>query len=247
MKIGLKLFPDKLDLIEPYKDLFDFFELYIKPDMDLSSLRKFNISFTIHAAHQDDGFDPSDPSARSRNIAIVNKAKEAADIVGSPWIILHPGFRRENGYMEEMVSFFREVHDARYVIENMPACSMGPGYACTTPHEMEYLMKKTGLRCMLDFAHATSSANHDGDEPMERIRRFMALRPACFHLSGIDEDSLTDMHKHLFEVHNGYPFLDTLPHDAWVTLETNQERVREREVHEENIRIVKSHMQKVKQ
>lgn len=243
MKLGLKIFPENLNLIDKYRDIFYFFEVFIKPDMNLNLLKELNIPITIHAAHFLYGFNPANPKKYDLNKKILNKAISAADIVNAKWIVIHPGWKISKNSEKNIIDFFKENYDKRFVFENCPYIDYDENkerYLFSTPDKMRFLLKKLNARMVLDFSHAICTANILKIDSEKLIQEFFNLEPKCFHLSGIDMDSIADNHKHLFEVNNDFSFLKHIGKTKFLTLETNYKGINKKSNHLKNIEIINS-------
>jgi len=221
MRIGLKVFPDSVD--NDYREVFDYFEVYVPPGMDTSLFEGRRTPLAVHAAHALHGFDMADPALHDVNVAIVETAIAAADAVKAPWIAIHPGLDHGPGSVREMMRFLEEHHDPRFALENCPVIDRtdrDKRYLCSLPAEMAEVTRSLDIGIVLDFAHAICTANILGQDHRSVIERFMRLGPQTYHLSGVDADATHDMHLHLSEADNDYAFLKDLPADASVTLET---------------------------
>jgi sugar phosphate isomerase/epimerase len=241
MKFGLKLFPHNLFLIPKFKDLFDFFELYVHPEIDLKLLLNIDKVITIHCAHMAHGFNPSDPNKESLNTNLLKKAKRAADITGSPWIIIHPGLNHGVGSIDNMIHFLKKNWDSRIILENLISFDYSnERYLCCTPEEIRSTINLLDLRMILDFGHAICTANIFGKDPYDFIGQFMKLNPITFHLSGIDICSKQDMHCNIYPMNNDYRFVSDIPLDSFVTFETGVKNLSDYERHKKDIEFVKS-------
>lgn len=243
MKIGLKLFPEKLHLIDKYKDIFYFFEVFIKPDMDLNLLNNLDVPITVHAAHFSYGFNPTDPKRDNLNKKILNKAILAADISNAKWIIIHPGWMIDKNSEKNMIDFFKENYDKRFVFENCPYIDYAENeerYLFSTPNKMKTLIKKLNSKMILDFSHAICTANILKKDPKKIIKEFLNLKPKGFHVSGIDIDGIADNHKYLFESNNDYSFLKLVGKTKFLTLETNYKGINKRSNHLKDLEIINS-------
>ncbi len=222
--IGLKIRKDNLDLIDEYDDLFDFFEIYIDPGFPLKKLSEYSHkNITIHAAHFADGFDPSNPDLREVSKSIIDLAVKAADITGSPWIIVHPGHDLSTASKRNMINFFNKNWDDRIIFENCPAIDFtedGLRYLFSLPDEMKFLIKKFNTGFVLDFGHAICTANTLKLDVNSLIKEFLELNPRCFHVSGISLNSNKDTHLHLFETDNKMLYLRGLDKNKYFTFET---------------------------
>jgi len=242
MKIGLKIWADKLDLMDKFGDLFDFFEILAEPNLDIKLLKDYNFPIMMHVAHSMFGFNPSDKKKLGLNKQLLTKAIEAADAVDSRWIVVHPGYGLNPDAKEVMLSFYDDNFDKRFIFENCPTPDLsynGHIYHFSIPSEMRQLLKRFNAGMVLDFGHATATANNLGKDPKVMIQEFFELNPKYFHLSGVDSDSKKDMHKHLFEVDNDFDFLKQIKKGKFVAFETGVEGIRDRKMHEKDIEVVR--------
>ena len=243
MKLGLKIRENSLNLINKYKNFFDFYEIYINPNFNLELLKKLKCKITIHAAHFEDGFDPSNINKYKLNLKILLKAIEAANIVRSPWIIVHPGHLFSDKSKKNMLEFFDKNWDNRIIFENCPAIDFTENkrkYLFSSPKEMRLLLKRYNAQFVLDFGHAICTANVLKNNPITIINNFLKLNPICFHLSGIDIDSKIDTHKNLFEVKNDFNFIKKIKKSQYVTLETYKSDLHKKSFQLKNINLIKS-------
>lgn len=238
MKFGLKLFPDKIDLIERYKDIFDYFEMFIKPDTDLKILKNVNVPLIIHATHETYDYNPADPKMFASTKKLLKKAIKAADMVNSKYIIVHCGY---DGQEKDMINFFKKVYDKRFLFENISSLDVRTGrkFLFSAPENMKRFLKEIKGNMMLDLGHAILSANVLKRDPIKFIKDFLKLKPKYYHLSGLDFDSKLDMHGNFFDVKNDYKFLKLIPKNSMVTFETDRYTIREKEVHVKNLAIVR--------
>jgi len=219
MKIGLKLYPQNLDLVEKYNDLFDFFEVLIEPDFDVNNLKHYDKEITIHAAHGTFGLDLADSKKEELNKEILEKARKAADIVDSKFIIVHPGHKKNENSERNMLNFLKNNFDKRFIFENC-LISEDRRSLFSTPEEMKKLLEQFNIGMCLDFEHAIISANFLKKDPLKFIKSFLELNVKCFHVSGVSMDTIKGMHNHLFEVDNNYEFLKWIPKNKYITFET---------------------------
>lgn len=242
MKVGLKFFPDDIELMKDFEDIFDFYEILVLEDFDYRKIRDYtDKEITVHVEHHQWGFDPGDPKFMDLNTRFVAKAVEAADFFDSKIIVMHPGLRTDKSSFGNMVEFFRQNNDKRFLFENCPIQErkLPEEYMLAMPDEMEKFLKIMDADMLLDFAHAVCSSNTIGRDPYKTIEGFMKLKPKAFHVSGIDITGKNDVHKHLFEVDNDFRFLKDLPKDTYITLETGKENKDLRETHIKNIGVVR--------
>ena len=90
MKLGLKIRTNHLERLDEYKEVFDFFEIFVEPEAELQQLENLNKEITIHAAHHEFGFNSGDSKKYELNKKILDQAIQAAEIVKAQWIIVHP-------------------------------------------------------------------------------------------------------------------------------------------------------------
>ena len=239
MKIGLKVWYDKLSKIDEFSDLFDFFEVFVPTEMDLATLAPYRgRPITIHAAHVHYGVDLGDPEAAGLNVRAIRHALAAATIVDAPWVIVHIGRKHHTTSENTMLRFLNTHHDPRIIFENCPDHG-GKKMLFATPEEVSTFLARYDAKMLLDFNHAISAANQLGCDPYDFIDGFYALKPAAYHVAGMEMDSKSDGHLQLFEAKNDYRYLAKLPADAWVALETDH-RTNSRENHLKNIAIVRA-------
>jgi hypothetical protein len=236
MKFGLKLYSVNIYLVKEYSDIFDFFEIYIPPDLDLSILKQYKkYNLTIHMAHNGSGFDIGNPEKDDINKAVVKKAKEASIIINSPWIIMHPE-SITNYDLEYMNSFLKKNHQENIVYENLiPVKNRG----FSTPEDMSKLLNMLDAKMVFDFGHAICTANILGINPNSLIHDFFLLNPKTFHISGIDIDSKLDQHKHFFEVNNDFSYILDIPKDSYITFETGLNGLDDKNIHIKNLNLIK--------
>jgi endonuclease IV len=203
LKIGVKFYPESLRKaeIELVADRADFIEMMAVKGEDLRWLKDFSVPFAVHCMHSEWGMNPANGNKSSFNREALDFAIKTADMLGSGVIVVHPGYN-ENAdcSLENAARFFGSVEDGRVLVENMPPKTKEIGgleELCKTPEEMRALMERSGKGMCLDFGHAAASARFYGKDYLEFIRKFMALRPAYFHLSDTLVERGQDMHLHL--------------------------------------------------
>ncbi len=245
---GLKLRKNNLNLIERYNNLYDFFEIYIDPKFPLAKLKKYSHkNITIHAAHFEDNFDPSNIALNKISKSIINLAIKAADIVNSPWIIVHPGHDLSRESKHNMLKFFDQNFDKRIIFENCPAIDNtenGLKYLFSLPEEIKFLIKRYNTGFVLDFGHAICTANVLNLNINEIIEKFINIKPKCFHISGINLNSIQDTHLHLFETQNNMVYLKNIQQNKYVTFETPSEDLKNISLQKKDIAFLNNILQK---
>lgn len=242
MKLGLKLYPDSLHLIEKFSDIFDFFELLVPPDFDINLLKNISKPMTLHAAHSAFGFNMSDPDKIKLNKQVLEKALEAANLVNAKYIVVHPGWDIGPESENTMFDFLKDNYDTRFIFENGPirADPKMNHYLFSTPEGMKRLLKKFNAQMLLDFGHSIVTANTFNKDPYQMIKDFEKLKPGAYHISGEEMDAKYDKHKNLFDVDNDYRFLKWIDKSKNITFETDANTVGDRASHLKNIEIVES-------
>ena len=244
MKKGLKLWKDNLHLIEEYKDLYDFFEIYIDPDFPLEELKKYSTyNITIHAAHNRHDFNPSDKDKHKLCKKILDLALKAAEIVNSPWIIAHVGPDHDKNSKKNMLEFFDDNWNEKVIFENctlVDYTNNDTKYLFSLPEEMKELLSRYNAKMVLDFGHAICSANILKKNPEKLIDEFLELKPICFHVSGIEMNSVSDTHLNLFAVDSKMEYLKKIKADKFVTFEVDYQTNKNRNAQIKNIKFFES-------
>lgn len=178
MKVGIKIYPDRL---YQAKDLFkvsDFVELMITPGLALPE--KGNIDFTIHSPHERWGVNIADKRLEQRNWKIMNHVIKAADKLKSEIIIVHAGLLRNKSCSKEhSIKFIKKLDDSRIIIENL--CVQTE--LTNTPEDMKHFMQEIGCGLCFDFSHAITVAHKlklKSYKPY--VKKFLKLKPRYFHI-----------------------------------------------------------------
>jgi endonuclease IV len=108
------------------------------------------------------------------------------------------------------------------LVENKPLKGLN-GERCIgfAPAEIERITHACDIGICLDFGHALAAANSLGVPSEIILEEFRWQDPAIYHLSDGDVSAEIDSHWNLGR--GSYPiadFIDTLPEDASITLET---------------------------
>lgn len=243
MKIGLKLWSVNTDayLREARRlyaeKVFDYLELYVVPGT-LETLplwnalrEEMNLPFIIHAPHSFHGVNLADAANSAANKKSFDETKRFADILGAGKIIVHGGWRPEDGEpaaaVAQLIAQLKSLADERLLIENKPYLPIGNlprRLVGSTPGEIRSILAASGCGFCLDIGHAVASANAHGAGWRAWLADFLSLKPAMFHLSDIQSGSKIDQHLHfgigtlpLAEV------VSMLPRDASVSIETKRD------------------------
>ncbi|MFA6171606.1 MAG: TIM barrel protein [Patescibacteria group bacterium] len=205
IKRGLKLWTtNQGEVISEAKELLDlgrvdFLELYYHPDSkDWSRFKIFRGKMvTIHATHYDHGFDLMSLNEGMLEI-YKDKILPLADYFESPYIILHPGVR---GNKEKFSANLDRLYDQRLIIENMPKVSLdGQNFFGYSLDELKWIKEEKEINFCLDIPHAIVSANRQNIDYKKFIDDLaLELKPAYFHISGVNIKSKKDEHLNLWE------------------------------------------------
>jgi endonuclease IV len=201
MKVGIKIFPDRINQIESLAKIADFIEIMASNDLIPEALKGFPIPITIHAQHYTLGINPADKSLNDINLKAVKKAQEAADIINSDIIILHSGILlNKNCSLENAINFFKKINDPRIIFENLGDYNA----LCRTPEEVRYFKEETGSDFCLDFAHATIISSNFNSDYKKFVTDLSKLKPVYFHISdgivGAEKDTHQNLGKGNFDI-----------------------------------------------
>ena len=243
MKIGLKLWSVNTDAYlrearRLYAErVFDYLELYVVPGT-LETLplwnalrEEKNLPFIIHAPHSFHGVNLADAANSVANKKSFDETKRFADILGAGKIIVHRGWRPEDGNptdaLAQLIAQLKPLADERFLVENkpyLPIDNLPRRLVGSTPDEIRSIIAAVKCGFCLDIGHAVASANAHGADWRVWLADFLSLKPEMFHLSDIQADSKIDQHLHfgtgtlpLAEV------VSMLPRDASVSIETKRD------------------------
>jgi sugar phosphate isomerase/epimerase/RimJ/RimL family protein N-acetyltransferase len=230
MQFGLKLGSTNTsyteDILSFYEaGYFQYIELFAAPGSFNNTIeywKQFQIPIIIHAPHSFAGMNISLFEERENNKKKLQETFQFADALKSETIIFHSGV---NGKIEETINQLRPFVDSRCVIENKPMKGLN-GEKClgSTPEEIKYISDELKMGFCLDFGHAICAANSMKKEPLEFIKKFLALNPRMYHLTDGDYSGEYDSHLHYG---NGtFPvkeLLKIVPNEAQVTNEAKHD------------------------
>ena len=243
MKIGLKLWSVNTDayLREARRlyaeKVFDYLELYVVPGT-LETLphwkalqEEVNLPFVIHAPHSAHGVNLADAANYAANAKAFDEVKRFADVLGAGKIIVHGGWRQEDGdpaaAIAQLIAQLKSLADERFLVENkpyLPIDNLPRRLVGSTPDEIRSVIAAVKCGFCLDVGHAVASANAHGADWRVWLEDFLSLRPSMFHLSDIHVDSRTDQHLHFGD--GSLPikeFFPCLPTDAVISIETKKD------------------------
>jgi sugar phosphate isomerase/epimerase len=241
MNIGLKTYPADLQKTVAFTDLFDFIEVMVPPDVDVSFFSRFDFKMNIHVAHERYGFNPADKKQSSLNERLVQKALEAADLVGAEYIVIHPGYSVLLEDKTNSLDFFDSYFDKRMLLENCPVGAWQKHFFFSEPKEMEEFISRYNTSFLFDVGHAILSANNLHKNVFELVKEFSDLNPKAHHIYGTDINSiLTEHHKHFHQIQSDYSYISLLNPQSIFTLETDWVSKSTRGDYEKNISFLKS-------
>jgi len=234
MKLGLKIWSTNDYYIKEAQELFrkgifDYIELFAVPQSEnfIKLWSSVEIPFILHAPHSLAGFNPAQSSKESKNFENLITLEEYRKALDPEYIIFHPGL---DGTIKESIRQFRilkekfpKIHKIS-LIENKPVKGLnGENCIGTTPKELDYLQKNTGMNLCLDIGHATCAANSIKANIWNFLRQFIELNPLIFHLSDGIINSEVDEHlnygKGNFDLEK---IISLLPEDPIISIETNK-------------------------
>lgn len=227
-KFGLKLWSTNdfyvREAVKLFEDhIYDYIELFIVPgsfDKYNEVWKKLNIPFIIHAPHSKAEMNLAKSECKVRNRELIFETQKFADAVNAKEIIVHAGTA---GDIKETVRQIKLIGDERLLIENKPYYALNDGLICngTTPKEIEFVIKETGIGFCLDIGHAIYSANGCGKFFWEYLKEFSLLKPNMYHLTDGDSNSVYDMHEHIGEGNFSFKTIfNLLPKEAKITVES---------------------------
>ncbi len=224
IKFGLKLWSTNTGLIQEaetliQKGVFQYIELLVVPETDISFFQKAHVPYVIHVPHENWGVNIGNSANADYSKEILENCIQWADALKATCIVFHPGF----GDLESATNFLKGVSDKRIVIENMPKVGMhGERMIGVDKEEMQQLMMNKFGFC-LDLGHAMKAALSLKKDYKKYIAELLDLRPAVFHLSNGSLQSERDEHLNIQEGDYDIAFLLSCiqkNRNAFVTLET---------------------------
>ena len=227
MKVGIKVYSnnERIDYAMRASEFMDFIEVMAVPDTDFSAFKKVSKPIVIHAPHMSFSCNPADKSLVEHNVRCIKDAVNAADILGSDRIVLHPGHILSGDCSAmQAIKVISDNFDRRMLLENLPQARGETDTIFRSPSEIKSLLDATGCGLCLDFGHACASAAQMGVPYKPFLEQISDLKPGHFHICGGWIKNLMDSHISLFD--GNYPldyFKNLMPRGAWVTMETPQD------------------------
>lgn len=229
-QLGLKLWSTNRQYIEEALSLYDqglyqYIELFAEPgsfDECIDWWKQLQIPFVIHAPHFIKGLNFGRPEAERQNAVLVEETKRFADALNASLIIFHPGI---DGYLAESIRQIQKFYDSRMAIENKPYRVTVNDLICigNSPEEIQKIVEVCSVKFCLDIGHAICSANAHSINPFLFIKKFLALKPAMFHLTDGDFKGIYDQHLHLgFGTYLLQDLIKLIPPNVLLTLETEK-------------------------
>jgi endonuclease IV len=224
MQVGIKIFPEDLAYAKRIARYCDYFEVMAIPQSDFRKLRQLKKPFSIHTIHSEWGFNPANPKRMRLNTLATDTAATAADILGAKSIVVHPGSIENKHCSKRAAIQFLKQLDKRFIVENLPGEGCDGRRIGCSHREMKQILRRTGKRMCLDFAHAAEYAHQNKLYYIDFIKKLLKLKPLYFHISNTNIQNKRDLHLHLKEGNLNLDYLETLiPKDAKVTIETGHQ------------------------
>ena len=178
-----------------------------------------DVPYVIHAPHSFHGVNLARRELRETNAIHIREARDFADALNADLIIVHGG---NNGTIDETMEQIRGIGDSRLILENKPKIGLFDEICVGwSPDEFRKHVSGDVSGVALDFGHAACAARSLQRDVMQIVREFMSFRPRIFHISDSDGLSEQDQHRNLGEGSlDLVPFLEILPGDALLTIET---------------------------
>jgi len=215
MKIGVKTYFD-INFLKHFKDKVDFFEIQAIQKNDYSFLEKFSKPIIIHAEHQGWGINISNGNKKELNLRSINFARQVAGLVNAKKIIIHPSATNENGSINNVINFLKEIGDNRILVENLSGNRIG-----SSPEDISKIIKEAKVGFCFDVNHAINYSLETKKDIFEVIKEFLKLKPKHFYVGGQRLISGKGLHLSLREFDWDWKdILSLYPRDAEITLET---------------------------
>jgi len=216
-KFGIKIWSTNVGVTGKVKELidkkiFDYMELMVVPNSDISPFERVKVPYIIHIAHEDLGLNIGNKN--DINLKFVNESIKWADRLSAKYLIIHPGF----GSMKTAKNFLANIDNKKILIENMP--KIGTNNEKMVGFSVEQIKELRGNKFgfCLDFGHAIKAAVSLKKDYKEYIKELMSLDPQVIHISdGIFDGR--DEHLNIGEGEYDFNFLAQFKAE-YITLET---------------------------
>lgn len=244
MKIGLKVYPDNIKLIEKHFDIIDFVEIMAIEGSNFESLYDIGKEndVMVHSEGFDFGVNYADPGKLETNDRSLKYAKTISKNSKAKHIVVHPGkLENLNCSNENFLEYFEKPNNfySKILIENLPYDYHGIKCLGRLPQDIDILTRETGFGFCLDLENAWDVAYKFKINLYVLIEEFLKLDPVLFHfpyhfLPGKQEEydyDDVDLTK----------LLSLLPKDAKITLEVPKDKVPF-----EYVQMLKAELRKIK-
>lgn len=177
MRLGPKIFPDRMFQVPALIKFSDFIEVMATPGFNPK--HKPKAKFTIHAPHDYWSFNPADSRLTTHNQKLLDHTIKVADKFKAKVIVLHAGLLKNKHCSEDnALNFLKKVKDPRIIIENQ--CHNHP--LNDTPEKLKRFTKELGRRICFDFSHASVTAHRLKIKHETYWNKFLKLKPKYFHV-----------------------------------------------------------------
>ncbi len=244
IKFGLKLWSKNYDSVSEAQrlieeDIFQYIELMVVPDTEISPFQKIKAPYIIHMSHEDLGTNIADKKKKESSQKIIKQCIEWADKLNADYLVLHPGF----GSISDTLEFLEKINDERILVENMPKIGQnGEKMIGFTPEQIKELMGDKFGFC-LDFSHAIKAAISLKKDYKKYIEDFLKLNPKIFHIYDGNLNNEKDEHLNIKEGEFDFAFLANCirgNNSKLVTLETPRTNLNSLKEDLENMEKLKS-------
>ena len=235
-KFGLKLWSTNENYVEEAvrlykKGVYHYIELFAVPhsfEKYIDLWAGLKIPYVIHAPHSLTGLNLARAECYEQNLVLSKEAFAYAKILNAKFVIFHPGINgdiKQTAKQMNMILSKCNIDPLAVLIENKPYYGIKDGIICngSSPDEIEFVIKESGIGFCLDIGHAIYSANAKVIDSFKSLNSFMNLRPKMFHLSDGDFKGVYDEHEHLgkgtFELDK---IIYMLPYYCYVAIETKK-------------------------
>lgn len=247
LSFGLKLWSNNDHYVDEAiclfeKEIYQYIELYMLPGTEKKMVemwRGLDIPYVVHAPHFLAGLNLAKREQKETNFRLLEETRRFADELSAEKIIVHPGI---GGDIQETVMQIKETNEPRLLVENKPYYAIIDDLICngTTPGEIEFVMKESGIGFCLDIGHAFCAARGLKKEPMGFLNGFLSLKPEMYHLTDGDYESVYDMHDHIgtgnYDIKK---IVNLIPQGKRVTVETVKDSKESLTDFEEDIACIK--------